>query len=227
MTVIGLLGGFPPLRWWVSDGVPARLAQRCAMQALGRPQGVPVATTGKVRQVYTPGLCLLTDAEGLLLASPSIPADNRPVPTLRQLRVPFPLLKLPRQNQGFLYVEVIAFTSSQRFPMPIEQVDRSPRHTARIQQKQWRATHLSTDRALLQVMEPLSLVREAEGIAASLGISKAAYVAAALSLAAEHQDSILIRVRILARVHGLRFRTTGSRSEYTPGSPAHDEQGTP
>lgn len=107
--------------------------------------------------------------------------------------------------------------------MTNEQEDRSPRHTTRTRQKQWRVTHLSTDRAVLQVIEPLSLVKQAERNAASLGISKAAYVAAALSLAAEQKDSILTRIRILTRVHGLRFRTAGSSSQYTPGSPAHDE----
>jgi len=91
---------------------------------------------------------------------------------------------------------------------------KSPSENAR-----WRKAHLNLDRSLLQATLPLALVRECDQEAERLGLSRAAYVAGCLSLASEFSDQIVMRVRLLERQHGVRFRS--------PGSPASNKQGSP
>jgi hypothetical protein len=75
----------------------------------------------------------------------------------------------------------------------------------------WRRTHLDSDRAILHAVLPRPLVQSVDTDAEALGLSRAAYVAAALSLVTEFRDQIQLRVRLLERQHGVRFRSpTGS-----------------
>ena len=86
----------------------------------------------------------------------------------------------------------------------------------------WRQAHLNRDRALLQATLPLALVRECDQDAEALGLSRAAYLAGVLSLAAEFRDQIVLRVRLLERQHGMTFRAPSSS-----GSPPLNENGSP
>lgn len=106
---------------------------------------------------------------------------------------------------------------------PASTKTRTPRQ---VSQDNWRRAHLSNDRALLQVMLPFSQAREVARAAAALGLSKAAYVSAALAIAAEHQDLIPDRAALLVHVHGIKFRSARVPSSDTQGTPADTEEGT-
>jgi hypothetical protein len=63
----------------------------------------------------------------------------------------------------------------------------------------WRRIHLHIDRAILHAVLPSPLVQSVDTDAEALGLSRAAYVAAALSLVTEFRDQIQLRVRLLRR----------------------------
>lgn len=92
---------------------------------------------------------------------------------------------------------------------------------SRAQKEQWRLSHTGKDRALLNALLPLAFVRECDQEAERLGLSRAAYVAGCLSLASEFSDQIVMRVRLLERQHGIRFRKSGSASPHAQGTSAH------
>jgi len=103
--------------------------------------------------------------------------------------------------------------------MPTPHDPSSPQIKSPSENARWRKAHLNLDRSILQATLPLALVRECDQEAERLGLSRAAYVAGCLSLAAEFSDQIALRVRLLERQHGVRFRS--------PGSPASNQQGSP
>jgi hypothetical protein len=90
-------------------------------------------------------------------------------------------------------------------PASLSSLSKSSAENAR-----WRQAHLNRDRALIQATLPFALVQECDQEAETLGLSRAAYVAAALSLAAEFRDQMVLRVRLLERQHGIAFRKQGS-----------------
>lgn len=107
-------------------------------------------------------------------------------------------------------------------PASITQPIKSPSVNAR-----WRKAHLNRDRALLQAMLPLPLVRECDQEAESLGLSRAAYLAGVLSLADDFRDQIVMRVRLLERQHGMKFRSPGSSVSNMQGTPSHASKVSP
>jgi hypothetical protein len=97
-----------------------------------------------------------------------------------------------------------------RFPMSSSPASLSSLSKSSTKNGRWRKAHLNRDRALLQATLPLSLVRECDQEAEALGLSRAAYLAGALSLASEFRDQLVLRVRLLERQHGIAFRKQGS-----------------
>lgn len=101
--------------------------------------------------------------------------------------------------------------------MPIPIASSSNTIKTSTENSRWRKAHLKHDRALLHATLPFALVRDCDQEAERLGLSRAAYVAGCLALASEFSDQIVLRVRLLERQHGVRFRT--------PGSPSPREKG--
>jgi hypothetical protein len=97
-----------------------------------------------------------------------------------------------------------------RFPMPSSRVLPSSLSKSSTENARWRQAHLKRDRALIQATLPLALVHECDQEAENLGLSRAAYLAGAISLAAEYRDQLVLRVRLLERQHGIVFRKQGS-----------------
>jgi len=91
---------------------------------------------------------------------------------------------------------------------------------AKTDHAKWRRIHLDKDRAILHAVLPRALVQFADMDADAMGLSRAAYVAAALSLVAEFRDQIQLRVRLLERQHGVRFRSTTASASNKKRSPA-------
>jgi len=96
--------------------------------------------------------------------------------------------------------------------MPTSSVPSPALLKSRAQKEHWRLNHTGKDRALLNALLPLPIVRECDQEAERLGLSRAAYVAGCLALASEFSEQIVLRVRLLERQHGVRFRTPGSPS---------------
>lgn len=78
---------------------------------------------------------------------------------------------------------------------------------------------------MLRLTLPSSLVEEAERKADALGVSLTAYVSAALAIAVDHRDEIPLRIRLLERVHRIKFRCSqGSASPNIPAPAPIDQE---
>lgn len=86
----------------------------------------------------------------------------------------------------------------------------------------WLHQHIGSDRALLRLVLPFDLVQEATRSAAEHGVSLTAYVSAALSLLREKPEQLALRVRLLEREHGVRFRRAKKPHSVSVGAPSLD-----